>query len=1018
LTGLVSLDTYVEMYLAPASTGVYGWTTVPAPLRSSDVVITDGAQSLNTDPGTPNRSTFTVKDPSGNFNRKNPVGAYYGSIGLGVLQRIGVSSVDDQCGRTVANTNWGSVGNAAGDTWTAGTSTGGSVTAGDWSVGSGFAKHSIPAANAMRWSELSKTTRLYRNVEVRTTIKVPVSNVTGAALATGVRMRVLDASNFTEANVLFNADETLSVQILERVTGTDRFFQTPTVVAGLTLGASAVDWHIRVQNESATIRVKVWKVGDPEPAGWAATASGCTVREGYVGIVDYVVTGNTNTTPLVFQHDQVQVRIPMFAGEVTDLTPSGNNLADPKTVEIRAAGILDRLLSGDTPQLSAMRRARSGAQTWRSIGAMGAQGGDSRTVTVLTSALNGTTVGDIFFLSNPTLGLRKEDTKFTITASVPSGGNTDLSFTPDAMESVITSSSQIAVYRQTALTTRPAAYYPMEDGKNSTQISSGLVGGAPMAISGATPEFQAESAFSASAPILRMNNAELVTPVPDYSDPNLLFSVNFLLSMPDTDEAATGTDLLQFYTTGTGWSYDLRYTANGNGSFQLLVFNSASTLLFDSGQIDFGLRGEPCFVSLLLKDNGGSVSYSLYTIKQNGFGTGGTGPNTVTGVTTLGKCTMLRVNPAGGYINTAMGHLTLIPDTWDQNTVYVEFVGWINQAALHRYFRLSYENSIPMRYRQDWDVVTTNLGTQKIDRLAELLKEPVRADGGILHGMRGAAEIEVITRGALTNQAAVLTLTANDCKELTVVADFTYTENKVSVTRIDGTTATVQRDTGTLSVLDPPSGIGVHDASYSLSLGSDLQTTDQANARLGRGTVDQYRVEKLTITSAGSTAITTERLLSLGPGDRVDLTGLTTMDIYDTLPQIVTGITTRLGDRFHPTVDLTCQPYEVFRTLAITGDDLARLDTADSVTGSTLTTTATGSLTVTSTSGVYLLSTDAADYPANVMISGEVVTLSGCTSETSPQTATVSVRSVNGVVKSHAVGEPINLVLPNYWEFR
>lgn len=1011
----VSLDTYVEMFLAPASTGVYDWTSVPAPLRASDVMITDGTQNLNSDPGTPNRCIFTLKDPSGNFNRKNPLGTYYGSIGLGVQQRVGVTSVDDQFGRTVSN-SWGSVGNVAGDSWTNGTSTGGTVQNSDWSTTGTAASHSLPAAGAMRWSELSAATRLYQNVEARFTVKLPVSNITGAALAAGVRTRCLDASNFVEANVVFNADETLSIQLLERIAGTDRFYYGPTVVPSLAVGASAVDWHFRAQFESGTIRAKVWQVGTPEPVGWSAAASGATVRAGYLGIVSYCVTGNTNTKPVVMLYDQVQVRIPMFAGELTDLTPSGDGKSTMKTVEIEAAGIMDRLQSGSTPQRSVMRRSRSGGRTWRTVATLTAVSGDTRTFTATTASLGDTAVGDIIFLSDPSTGRRKEDTKFTITATAVAGANTNLTLSPDALEAVAAGNLG-AVYRQTALTVRPVSYYPMEDGKSATQISSGLVDGVAMAISGPTPDFQAESSFDASDPVLKVNDAELVVAVPDYTDPGL-FTINFLLAMPSSDEAATGTDILQFYTDGTGWSWDLRYTANGNGSFQLLVFNSASTLLFDSGQIDFALRGDPCFVSLMLRQVGGTVTYSLYKIREADKSTGGTGPNTVTGVTTLGKCKQLRVNPAGGYVGMAMGHLTVVPDIWDVNTVYVEYVAWIGQNALHRYLRLAYEGGVPFRYRIDWDVVTSNLGSQKTGRLVDLLKEPAKSDGGILHGMRGAAEIEYISRGALTNQAAAATFVAADCKDLELLADFAYTENKVSVQRIDGTTTVAERTTGPLSTQDPPSGVGLRDASYSLSLGSDLQTIDHANWRLGLGTVDQYRAPKLTITSAGTSTVSTERLLSLGVGDRVDLSGLSAMDIYDTLPQLVVGVSVRLGDRFYPRVDLTCLPYEVLSTFALTGDRYARIDAVDSTTAGTLTTTATGSLSVASTTGAYLWTTDATDYPLDVMIGGERITISAGSGDTSPQTLTISARSVNGVVKTHAVGEAITLAEPNYWQFR
>ncbi len=92
--------------------------------------------------------------------------------------------------------------------------------------------------------------------------------------------------------------------------------------------------------------------------------------------------------------------------------------------------------------------------------------------------------------------------------------------------------------------------------------------------------------------------------------------------------------------------------------------------------------------------------------------------------------------------------------------------------------------------------------------------------------------------------------------------------------------------------------------------------------------------------------------------------------------------------------------------------------TTSTVTGS-LTSTATGAaaFTITTPAGSKLWGTTATkpgNFPLDVAIGGEVITLSAITGTTSPQTADISARSVNGVVKAHSAGDSIQVANPFY----
>ena len=62
--------------------------------------------------------------------------------------------------------------------------------------------------------------------------------------------------------------------------------------------------------------------------------------------------------------------------------------------------------------------------------------------------------------------------------------------------------------------------------------------------------------------------------------------------------------------------------------------------------------------------------------------------------------------------------------------------------------------------------------------------------------------------------------------------------------------------------------------------------------------------------------------------------------------------------------------------------------------------------------GKPLWTTDPTQFPMDINIGGERITLSAISGITSPQTFTASARSVNGVVKAHTAGEIVEVWQP------
>jgi hypothetical protein len=1010
-------DTYIEMYVAPASTGVYDWHAITGIQRSADVKISRGGSDMSGEPGTPGWCMFDIHDPDRDFVDLNPMGTYYPSFQKGTQTRIGVLRVDSQFGTDVSE-SWGTTG-AYGDAWTRGTSTGGTVSNSDWSVSSGTARHSLPVAGAYRLSELSKTTRPFWDCEAYLQTTVPTSNVTGSgALATEVWFRTVDVNNFTAVSVVWQTDETVRIAVYDKVAGTIRYLLNYTTISGLSV-ASDTAYDLRCQIEGDTVRARIWPTGDPEPIEWHILANDATVQEGYVAVADFAFSGNTNTYPLVFQHSYCQVRLMAFAGEVSKITPRGDGKSDGAFTRIRCADILERLSTpGARTTRSSMYRSRTTPRRWLSTVRKTLTGGDTRTAILPTSSLDGLVVGDLIFLAN-SLGVRKEDTQFTITGTATVGSDTHLSFTPDARDSAV-SGDIINCFRPKLPTKLPIGYWPMEDGKRATQLSSGLVGGTAMSIVG-TPDFATDSNIPSSDALLKLNDAEFNVNIPDYDNSSNALTVSFVVGMPDTDEAASGSDLLQFYTSGTAYSVDIQYTTATNGSVKVLFFNAAGTLLFDTGDVGLGLRGEYKDVSLVLEESGGAVTYRLSVRDLSNVGSG-VGPTTVTGVTSLGKILTTRVNPSGGYDDVTFGHLTIVPDAWDTFATLVAFNGWSDRETIQRFLRLSYEEDIAFSYSRSWDVLSTKLGPQKSIKMIDLFKQGAESDGGFLIGTKGAVELKYMTRGSISGQDPRVTLdvSAGEIQPpFEPTGDYANVRNLVTVDRIDGGSASSELETGVLSTLAPPDGIGVRDRKFTLSLGSDTQAQTQADYRLGLLTVHGYRLADAAVISAGSAGLSLELLMSMDVGTRMDITGMAdSKKIFDDLPQLILGYELRLGDRFMPMLTANCAPYDPFVTFALVSGRNT-IGASATTTGSTLTTTATGSLTIVSDAAEHNWTTDSADFPQDIMISGERITIDGITGSGATQTANITVRSVNGVVKAHATGESVQIAPRlNKWGFR
>ncbi len=995
----------VDMYLGG------DWVTIPDVRQNPPVKITAGAKDEDTT-SSPSKCALTVNDPDGDYDPSNPTGQWFGDLAENTRLRVRVPL----------------------------------ATANDFT-------HSAATAPDTEHTDLGGE---YTDTLVRCTLELPaaLANITGALVHTVIAVRWLDDNNYVGAQVRFNTDETVTVQVAENIAGTDRILLGDTEVNELLSTATNQTFHIDVLTEGQVVRVKVWADGDPEPLDWQATCTRATVRAGSVGIYSVVVSGNTNTKPIAFDYTGIAIQGAPFMGEISEFAPAvaDESHAAP-TVEITASGIGRRVEQGSAPLKSPMFRWFTSEQRWIREGSAESvnSASDVNTLTADNTDAEDVAVGSFFRLLD-TNGRYKEDQLFTITSMVVGGSTTAIHFTPDALEPIETGDVANSI-REAEPEDAPIAYWPCEEERNATTIASGLVGGAPLTPLFDTPEFAAFDSFQGSAPILKLNNAELNAMLPDYTDTNEAFTLHFLCHFPEDEDAATGQAIVQFYTNGDAEVWYLTYESGGNmeiGAFETL----GGSLLF-SDTWSMGLQGEPFMVTLTLEQTGGStVEYDLASVRypDRAFFRN---QQTATGVTTLGKIRRVQVNPGGGYVDVGFGHLAVMPAALRYFNLFDMPLGMQLENTPRRFIRLGFEEGVPITYCQGPALAGgAILGAQQQDTLLDNWQAAAEVDMGRFYESRGAYSFEYRARTSLENQDPILQL---DYEGGAVLADFTptrddqTTRNDVTVKREGGSQARAVLDTGPKSIAT----VGRYTDAPTVIAARDTDLPDLAAWRLHLGTVAEDRYPTIKVTTANG-AVSLAELLSVGVGSRIVGTNaaqialgmganVTVFDMnidrlryldqvlhgrvhtlasnahkarrrYDDISQLVSGYTLTL-DPYVPVLELNCTPESPYRA-AVLDDDTCRLDSDATTTNEPIDTTET-SINIASTDGVtaWINTTDHPDeFPVDITIGGERMTLTACTSPSGAalsQTMTVT-RSVNGVVKEHLVPTEVHLADPVY----
>ncbi|MGH3743724.1 MAG: hypothetical protein ACRDTP_02560, partial [Mycobacteriales bacterium] len=562
----------------------------------------------------------------------------------------------------------------------------------------------------------------------------------------------------------------------------------------------------------------------------------------------------------------------------------------------------------------------------------------------------------------------------------------------------------------------PVAYWPMEDAAGASVFGSAS-GGAPMTFDASpAPSLAADSSFIAAAPLPTLGGSRLQAPVPPYAGTGT-WTVRFLLK---SSAPAANATLIRIVAGGQCPVVYVNVDTTGGG-LEFIGYAPDGSEAFNTGYFAFGANDTPLMVSVEAQPVSGGTQYSLVTVAP-GASFGFDLTETVSGSLGPGTVSLVQADPTGAFTGTVIGHLQ-VQSAWQSLFAFGQPLdAWTGETAAARYARLAGENGYQCRIIGA-PGVSALMGPQGQATLQSLLQECETADLGQQFEPRTQLALGYRTLASMCGQSPALSLDYSASQPggvsgggdsgLDPTYDDALTKNDWTVTRgaasgNQGATVQVQLNDGSaMSVSAPPAGAGDYANTQTANVLADSQLPDVGGWMVRAGTVDEARWPVVPLNLARTEmAALRQDALGLDVGDYIELTSVPDQVTYDPVRQVVLGTRESLGG-FHHTMEFNAVPEAAYETVILGDPVYGRADTDGSSLSSGVTSTAT-SLSVATASGFPLWTTAAADFPFDVAVAGERVTVTNVTGTSSPQSFTVT-RSVNGVAKAQSAGADVRL---------
>ncbi len=558
-----------------------------------------------------------------------------------------------------------------------------------------------------------------------------------------------------------------------------------------------------------------------------------------------------------------------------------------------------------------------------------------------------------------------------------------------------------SLYRDLSTKTNVVGYWPMEDGESATTIAA-AIGGQDLDVVGDV-SLAADSAVTGSDALPTFATGTCMGRIPYYDTPvdqRIFCVINVPESLPGTSRS-----VLQIRSTGDIEEWRLRLRSDG--ALSIHGWNSSGTEVINSIH-SVNLLGKVAVVWLWLHDDGPDTDWQIGSVEPGQPSpipvATGTRTNNVTG-----RFTSIIVGSGADLGGTTIGHAALMDSDvhgafWD--TIKSSLIAWTGEQAHARFTRLADEESITGIVHGS---ESEQMGAQTISTLLDLWQQCADTDLGLLNEY-GCDGFLFRTHRELENQNPKITLDYNLghlSPPLEPIDDDQQLRNDVTVTRSGGSSSHAILDSGPLSTAK----VGRYDSAVELSLHQDGQTQHHAWWRLHLGTVDEARYPSVTIDLLRNPSLRAD-VLSLEPGDKIRITNLPAWLPPDDVDLLISGREETIGADGRHLVTFVCAPASPW-TVGIAGSaDYGRADTLDSEVAQAFLAGTETTLRVATIAGP-LWTTDPAEFPFHITVSGVTLNVTAITNSVNPlQDFTVDLTPVNGVIKEILEGESVRLAQP------
>jgi hypothetical protein len=571
------------------------------------------------------------------------------------------------------------------------------------------------------------------------------------------------------------------------------------------------------------------------------------------------------------------------------------------------------------------------------------------------------------------------------------------------------------------------AYWPLEDGRDSTEVFT-PIGGDPGGGVGGSVTLASYSDLAASSPLPSVGGGQpfgwsmsLDRGVVD----DTTWEHTMIVDIPVAPDAGAG-EYLDLQRINCLGGYTSQWVLRiDDTDWHVFAKNlDGVNVLSTTGGVNTAMFGQPMIVTLSISLSGANITWDLDLIPLDGTGTvyGGSG--------TLASLTV----PAGSPVRL----LNLMPSAPQEGFSFGHFIltegavsGWlapadsafVGEPATTRFARLCREQGIAalvdgpysLAGGSDWDDAIAAgaqpMGAQRPLPLLTLLTECETIETGIMGESRELLGLTLRSGSTMLEQPPRLTLTSEVVPPLTPTDDDRDLITSATVTRPEGSSAVYTDDTAA----DEDTGEGLYEGAREINAETDAQLAPFAAWIVQEATWPEERYDSVRVELAKNAA-TAADWGDFCAGDVLEATSLPDPERSASLTQIANGWTDTIG-AFTRTVVINTRPEGPWSPGVLDTDpaapdtDLARIDSRGTTLTGSLSSSATGGQSVTITGTVW--TTSALYQPMIVRIDEEDIELSAISGATSPQTFTIATRGVNGTTAAaHAAGAEIHPAKP------